>query len=421
MFEDSVEEYQLPGENFTLSFQVITPVAAPDSRVVDEQGHEEVGSEYSSFEDGIDVNDLALFVFASPVGGAEENLVLKTTDFRSNSQLSISGTEGNFIINLTFPRSQLKEALGFDVDPNSDRLISFRMLMMANSDKNAAAWEAIDATDFNGIISQLNAWTFPMADLYEAPANGTDDPDIRDLFCKKGIPMFGTNTFSVAQDVLYESRPDNRIYLGELSLLRSLAKVRIVDNIQVKDRDGYPKIVGVTVFGTQSTAHQLPADAANYIDGHQVHTPNIANPDVTMEMTNAVGYRLGTIPDSWIEPSVDHTGSVRIGFIPEQQINYLSGDDRSKGLPFFRITLATVIDDEGNVELRYFDVPMIKFPDFVNAQNILRNHIYTISVDNAESDLTLTVKLVPWIGKKVDYTFGFDDLVPWTRPQNPNV
>ena len=52
-------------DTFTMSFHMMTPVAAPDSRA--DSQHQEVNSEYLNFEDGIDVSDLTLFIFAKVV------------------------------------------------------------------------------------------------------------------------------------------------------------------------------------------------------------------------------------------------------------------------------------------------------------------------------------------------------------------
>lgn len=408
-----------PADTFTMSFHMMTPVAAPDSRT-DGQGHPEVNSEYARFEDGIDVSDLALFIFARVIENnnpTPEILVLKTTDFLSSPQLSITGSEGSYIVNLTILRSQLKEALGIDVDPNSDKNISFRMLMLANSATAAHSWSSVTATTFSGIIGELNNWSFPMTDLYPAPGTATSPAgdvypadDIRSLYGKKHIPMFGTNTFMVSQDQLYYSRPDNRIYLGELSLLRSLAKVRVVDNIQEKDVDGYPKIVAASIFGTQPSARFLPAEAESYENGTQVHTPNIAS-NVAISIANQEKYPMGTIPDSWIEPSVAKTGNVRIGFIPEQQINW-ADRDLSKGLPYFHITIATLLDEDGIDVLEDYDIPMVNFykdeqnPGF--GTNILRNHIYTLSINAVNANLDCTVDLVPYRGCVLEPSFGVE-------------
>ena len=47
-------------------------------------------------------------------------------------------------------------------------------------------------------------------------------------------------------------------------------------------------------------------------------------------------------------------------------------------------------------------------------------HVYVHFVFK-NNELSAIVKLVPWIGVSIDYTFGFDELIPWNRNPQPNT
>lgn len=419
---------------------MVTSASIVGSRA-DNQGHAEIGSEYVQFEDGIDVNDLGIFVFAAPTGDsdAEQKLVFKTADLKSSTQLTIDGSPGVYIVNMTILKDQLKEVLGFDIDPNSTKPITFRILMLANCSSPGtdaqAKWNEITATTFEGVIGQLAKWSYSMSYLYNA--GGIDNVTALYGTNKKYMPMFGTNEFTVAQDDLYESRPDRRVYLGELDMLRALAKVRVIDNLPNDEATGYPKIIAASIIGTQDMARQLPYEAYNYKNGTQVHTPNIydTTKDFTFTDANPV-YRLGLISDQWAtEPVESRTGSVRIGFVPEQPIAYLNNNAEGLGLPIFRISVARYKDDDGTDFVEVFDVPMTRYKNnqpFTFGDFILRNHIYTLRVDDiTEVSLFCRVDVMPYVGVDLNPGFGFDDLLPrppiqpgeqppWTEFPNPN-
>ena len=388
---------------------MLTIPSYPGSRA-DGENHIEVGSEFSQFEDRIDVSDISLFVFAKVTGETDaegkptpEKLVLKTNDFLGDPAGAI-GSSGNYVVTLKIARKEFYDALGIAADPNSSVNLSFRVLMLANCNIGSVDWSKIDGTTYADVLNQINqpdVWGIKMSYLYDY--NGYDD--VTKLYGKNSVPMFGTNTFVVSQRALYFSRPNQRVYLGEVEMLRALAKVRVVDNIQNKDVLGFPKVVSSTFIGTQSSVRPLPFDALNYKNGTQVHTPNIFDPNIALSTTNEVEYRLGLIPDSWIEPAVNKTGAVRIGFVPEQAIGTANGNV-SLGLPIFRVEVAYNEDD-----IVSYDVPMTAYKNqtFNFGENILRNHIYTLSINDVENTiLQLTVDLVPYRGCLLDPYFGLE-------------
>lgn len=402
------------GEDITLSFVMQTSDSHAQSRADNQHG--EVDSEYKQFEDGIDINDCALFIFAKVEGTAnDEKLIFKTLDLGSSNDIDnfIIGAPGFYTVNVVIDKARLNDLLGVELHPDNDDKISFRMLLCANCSTSETSWAAINGQTYSDVISQLSAWTYAMSNIYN-PA-GSDAAGIY-TNTKKNAPMFGTKAFSVSQADLYNSRPDRLVYLGEMDLLRSIAKVRVVDNIQNKGAEGYPKIISAEFIGSQDHARQLPADALTYEDGQQVHTPNLASPDKPLSIADSYTYRLGTIPDNWslTEPdAAKMTGTTWIGYVPEQKIGNLN-NNVAEGMPIFRITVALQRNDDGSDETKSYDVPMTDYPAFGTA--ILRNHIYSLSVDEVGlgNDARLTFTVADWTPET--FTLSYTEAVTVYEP-----
>ncbi|MDE6484144.1 MAG: hypothetical protein K2L14_01965 [Duncaniella sp.] len=411
---DSDECPVTDNSTISLSFNMMTsgPIL---SRTDADPAHREVDSEYREFEDGIDISDLAVFIFAKITGSAEpERLVYKLTDLTKSddARIKVLMLSGSYQVDIMIFRDDLMEILGgYEITPEGQENISFRMLVMANCSSpgtNAAAkWNAIDGKDYTKVIEQLDTWDFAMGYIYNPDGTG----DVTSLYQnkKKHVPMFGTYMFPpVSEDALYYSRPENRVYLGEMDLLRALAKVRVVDNIPGKV-DGFPRISSVEFVSSQSEAHQLPYDAAKYVNGQQVHDPAIAHPENSLTPENPIIYRLGTLPAAWcMTPPDERKGEVFIGFVPEQQISIVN-NVLDSGMPMFRITI-DVMKADGELETLTYDVPMTRYngKTFNFGANILRNHIYTLSVDGFGTELDLHVDLVPYRSCVLEPFFGLD-------------
>ncbi|MDE7421571.1 MAG: hypothetical protein K2N35_15370 [Muribaculaceae bacterium] len=406
-FEDCPVERQ--GEAIQLSFQLMT--TSPFTRT-DDSFHLEEDSELRQLEDGIDFSDFGLFIFARLSSDAEggERLVIKNTDISSssNKDIIIDGALGDYTISMMILRSQLHDIIfGEDseqqIDPNGVETITFRILIVANcnsSETNAQEkWDEIDGTTFSEVIHQLDEWHYDMSNLYNGSYEGED---VEGLFnnTKKNIPMFGTNIFQTSQAALYYSRPEDRVFLGEIDLLRALAKVRVVDNIQNKNADGYPKIIKAEFIGSQNGALPLPYEASKYINGKQVHTPNILS-DNPLSPEGAFTYRLGEMPlDLTSILPADRTGAVLVGFVPEQTIG---NTGTGSGIPGFKITIEYFENKTMD-----FVVPMYGYngKKFEFGDYILRNHIYTLSVERAEAEITLEAIEAPYNSVELEPEFG---------------
>ena len=161
-----------------------------------------------------------------------------------------------------------------------------------------------------------------------------------------------------------------------------------------------------------------PYDALSYINGNQVHTPNIFS-DIVPGTDNVYRYKLGVIEGKAI-PEVGNK-TVRIGYIPEQRIAHVNGNV-NEGMPQFVIAVDTKRNSDGSVEQEVYRIPMTGYKDdyiFEFGNNILRNHIYTLSVNRVKvgvpADITLSV--VDWVQQSLtlDYTenVNISDRISW--------
>ena len=413
------------GESVSLSFKMITTNILSGSRADDL--HTEAGSEFIRFEDGIDVNDLGLFIFARHADGTDK-LIMKNTNISASTdpQMMITGSPGAYTITMVIAKKNLKDLLGRDVDPNSGQNVDFRVMILANC-KNALAggWDYFTASTYEDILKQAQAVAFPMDAIY---SNNEGDSGVTGLY-KDYMPMFGTNRFEVSEKSLYESSQNERIWLGQVDMLRSLAKVRVIDNIGNK-ADGYPNIQSVEFIGSQDHCIPIPADAPGYVNGNQVHTPNIFDADKALTLEGAHVYKLGTITDDWdMTPSDEKKGVTRIGYVPEQKIGTINGNV-AQGLPMFRITAALQKNADGTDLIKVYDVPMTGYfgggttgTDFYFGNAILRNHIYTLSVNHIAvgTPAEITVDIQPWQMSSMNLDYTESIVIPNKLAWTPNT
>ncbi len=406
-----------PGDVVTFCFHMST--ASPSTRT--DGYHEEEDSEFKQLEDGIDYQNLGVFVFArlSSKPESEEKLLLKSVGMvaSSDNEIYMDGAPGDYTISMDVLRTHFNEILfGKDseqqIDPAGRDLVTLRIVMVANCNSSAESdqeiWNTITGSTFNEVISQLNDWHFEMNKLYNTSYTGND---LEGLYSNvsKSIPMFGTNVFQTTQNALHYSRHEKRILLGDIELLRALAKVRVIDNIQFKNEEGYPKISKAEFIGSQNEARPLPEDALNYKNGFQVHTPNIYE-DKILTIDDVSTFRLGIMPDNDTSVSQDDkTGSVLVGYVPEQRIGYVNNDLSGIGMPGLRITV-----EFSPTESKEYEVPMTGYngKKFYFGDNILRNHIYSLSVNNIIISPQMELDVVPYVGIDLQPGFGFENFCP---------
>ncbi|MDE6267189.1 MAG: hypothetical protein K2M07_07565 [Muribaculaceae bacterium] len=437
------DELQTPdvgygSDDIMLTMEVTTPEPHLSSRY-DSEGHDEVESDYRNFENGVDINDIAMYVFAKidSDSEAEEKLVAMFTPNKpqnltySSEDMEVLGADGRYTVNFMLKKKEFLQMMGLNENSSENTPFRIRIVMFANS----TIYSGTGSLNYNKWISgftkgsttvteafdKMTGWNETMGYIYDNP-NSDDNTlyKVTDLYPnpekqinpggqvvgggKLYMPMFGQSTFTVSRKTLANTDPVNRYNLGDFLLLRSVAKMRVVDNIQNKNEQGYPKIIAAQITGDQDLIMLLPHDAANYVNGTQVHYPNVGTPG--SNTPNA--YKLGYIPDGWaISPAVEKKGYLFVGYCPEQTI-HSQNYDVNPGYPIFNITVAISKDDAGNEVTKVYDVPMAKFSenDGGFGQYILRNHIYTLSVDRVQlAGLSINVAVKDW--KKYDYIYEY--------------
>ena len=384
--------------NIRLSFRMLSSNIMRDTRA-DSQNHPEIDSEWPAFEDAVNEGDFAFYIFLGT--GQDAPLLMKVTDIAASTdpEQMITGSTGSYTISLVIPRAELEAKLGRELDSDSSNPVDFRIVVIANA-RTADKHASLTADTYSGIINQANNLNFDLRDIYNWNESGDSS---NDGLYKGYIPMFGTKTFSATEAELYASRPDQRIWLGEMWLLRSLAKIRVIDSMpESEKRDGFPKITRVEVSTQTYGSKPLPADAANYQDGTQVHSPNI----LSMSIQNYHDIKLGYLPGTGSYPLV------HFGYIPEQNI--------ADGQPVIRITAQL---SAAETDVKSYDIPMTGYNGvpFTFGDAILRNHIYTLNVQSIKVGVpaVITVNVTPWTesGLNLDYTnqVGVSQRISWNE------
>lgn len=385
----------------------------------DDQGHEEVDSEWPAFENAIDVNNFAFYVFL----GTEEEapLLMKVTDIAKSKDpdMMITGSNGAYTISMVIAKSKLEELLGRELDPGSNEAMQFRVVGVANIQNSNAEWSQelqiynnVPCSTYKELVENAAKWTYDMSQVY-SPNEGEHTLT---LIYKNQMPMYGTMVMTTTESELYHSRYDNRIWFGTMWMLRSLAKVKVADKIQSKDAaTNLPRVGSAEFVGTASSLYVLPYNAIGYVNEQQVHTPNICtDAGQTSSSTQALGsYYLGSYPAG---------SDTFIAYVPEQNIE---GDT-----PCFKVTVIyKEHPDPADASKMITDisedyiVPMTGYKDQVInfGTSILRNHIYTLQVDDARYGFPaeISIDVADWAEETLtlDYTenVAVSNELSWTE------
>lgn len=371
----------------------------------DDLGHPETDGEYLAFEEGIDLNDTGIFLYGAVSSTDDPRLISGAIlDGTIPKNITLTGSPGNYTLQLTLPKRTLREALGLEDEEDMPSDLSLRMLILSNCTPTDNSFTLSSLTDnaYSATIGNLKDWAYNMSDIYDATSDATA---IELLYGtpKPSAPLFGTITRRVSTSALEDSGPLEHLDLGSISLLRAVAKIRVVDNISAK-KNGYPQLTDVTFRGKQESLRVVPADAENYVNGSQVHTANIFDPTLNA-VTYATSFRLGEMPDKWnMTPDSERTGKTFVAYVPEQAIN--SADAASGPVPALHITVDFGPDKEGNDDIRSYTVPMSRYGNtpFEFGDYILRNHIYTLAVTGiSNGEMAVKARVVPWLTER-DHT-----------------
>ena len=376
--------------SLALSFRVTTsiPLSRKAPSRADDQGHEEQTYDYP-FEDEINLNDFGFFIFAYKAdGSADPVLLYKNTNVtNSSSELEIAGGLGDYTVNLDLPASLAEQFLTdptTELSPNCSRSLKVRIAIIANS--NASRQKPGLWGEWGPFVS---AWEIEHQSLTANPATFTqfiekiDDemvftPDYGNNFGYLLIPMYGlSQEFTMSERDMYFSRPDDRMMLGEVSLLRAMNKVRLVNAIPADEMvDGtYSQLVSATITYGSPDGFVTPDDPGSYVNGQQVHTDRVFSAAQTRP-TQA--FMEGTLVDKSL-----------ITYLPVQKLG--------EGAPTLMITMRNAAG-----ETREFPVDL-NDPQYETihgqwGEMMLRNHVYTLEITSVRFgvELQLTATVADW-------------------------
>lgn len=270
--------------------------------------------------------------------------------------------------------------------------VRFRIMVLANWP--AAALNAIAGCTTESEIEAKAAetsamWTMP--DENWMPK--ADD---------SGIPMYGLKEFTVTTDALRQSDENSPAGLtDEINLLRALAKLEVIDNIQTKNGAGYPRIQSVTLLGGgYYTLARLIPDG--FRDSEQVTAPTLPAAPVLATADRALAERNYTTEQT---PGGAYTFKGWTTYLPEMQFNTNNA---------LRVVVENDPDYVGKTGTNGATIPAtytatILMPDADGMWDgcFLRNHIYRLEVVSAGTDMKMqyTYTICPWIERSTDITF----------------
>lgn len=362
----------------TISFNLVT------SNTMQSRADSEEDSGWCMLEDYIDTKDFVFFIYA--VLDEATHPLIKVVDMSTamneeneDPHTNISGGPYTYTVRVAIPKSAIDNII-----PNGNDDINFRIVAFANTNGRYKSLTSSTTSSLNGLISEAESWYYNVLETLYSGVN--DYVGYLDLNAK--IPMYGTKSFKVTRTQLSTSRPDSPVFIGNMSMLRSLAKIKVIDVISNEDAlTGLPRVESVTFDNVTNSAFVLPYDVTEYKNEDQVQH---ANPCGTTPMKINL---LKNGDKTWI------------GYVPEQLIQ----TDKSP-VPSFKLTLTYEVDAVGNPILsnqKTFIVPMTGYNDqvFSFGEAILRNHIYTLEVDIETSQLNLNVAVNDWRTLTYEYEY----------------
>lgn len=369
VIEDPSKNCPELSDGASLSFRVIStarPTNYNHTRT-DDNNHDEEDSRHPDVEDFVNADDFAFYIFvATSSEDTNPSLFYACTSLEGNPDISYTGSAGIYDVNLKISEEKMKGFFGDNYNIGSTPAY-FRIMAVANSHAsrdafNTLAPEGSGPSKLNDMVDEVKKLEFSLSQ---------DE--------QMAFPMYGLGSRKQSNiKTLSDSRPENPVYLGTVSLLRAVAKVRVADNI-TKNDNGYPKIESVSFTYTLPKGFTAPKDAGNYVDGTQVHDCNIPAQDAIETNTVLTAGNENVTTDTETK-NMD----VWYGYCPEQII----GDSN----PSLVLSVRTA---EGVAPFPV-TVPLSGYngKDFVwtgSEGQLLRNHIYTLSVSMSNKDLVITV------------------------------
>lgn len=366
-----------------ISMSLRLPFTGASSRA-DNQGHPEVPSDFPSFEDYINPDDICIMMFLGDSDAAPR--IFKWVGYNHTNDESFSMTNDGSVYTVKFSLSRvefLKLKPGLDISPGSSELIKLRVVVVANESINKGTmtydlpYKKYDlCTTYGSFFETAEKKSFSLGTGFY-PENGP---------LTSTIPMFGMRLFEIKCSDLYKTSPENVTDLGEIYLLRSLVKVRLLDETDKPDGI-YPMISDVkpelddegnpkyddkgNPIQTQAglvyryrMANYLPYDAKNLINGFQVGNINPTTPNS------------GTLKPGGNVKNTDKNDpkEVYASYCPDQKV------DENSGIKYPNFSFYYKLSDTSDWQEMTVPMTGTELPD--GSRGFIRNHIYSIVVRN---------------------------------------
>lgn len=399
-------------DDMVISFRLMSGLTG-HSRAADSGGHDEDASEWPAFEDIIQENDFAFFLFVEDKAGGWPLLMKMIDPYSSNEYMKMEEKGGEYSVTAVLPRSVFEAKIGRQVVWGQGQQIKFRVVAIANSGY-PYGYRSLDGDSYDKVISQASDMMFRMESIH---STSIGDSDITGIY-KGAIPMYGMNTFIVDDDILMNSSEIVHAWIGNIDMLRALVKIRVEDNIEKTppvDGDGNPRkelpaITEVSVVSSTDRAYILPKNPFYYLDNPD--DMNVAPSSKSGEFE----YKLGFLPGE--------DKQVRIGYLPEQAI--VTG-----GTPKVLVTVEFYEDNDAQTTAQQtYEVPLsgydgVDFSDNLG-DGLIRDHVYTLRIDGVRlgGKLDLEVEAAEWQTAE-DYILDFTqtatirDLMSWDGEVGP--
>lgn len=120
-------------EYVTFSFDMV-PTNIGKTRAVDTGGHDETTSEWPAFENSIEEEDFAFYIFVKDKSD-EWRSVMSMTDLRYNQDANLTMTDvsGLWSITAAIHKTVFEEIIGYNIDSDIRKNIELRVAVVANA------------------------------------------------------------------------------------------------------------------------------------------------------------------------------------------------------------------------------------------------------------------------------------------------
>lgn len=279
------------------------------------------------------------------------------------------------------------------------RLLDFYIVVLANWEQNGYYYpDPVTGKTTIADLMYAQGYTFNIAGGWQPLTDGSPKTG--------GIPMFGMHRYTVSREDALAATKDNPVNLSPTEddaiwMMRSMAKIEVVDAMKKFGYSSYPKLESVT-FGPYMEKGKLLPDAkatggnAIWTNGSQVTTLSLPTGISPTESRLDFFHTLDTDrTNDGGDPMAYVKRDVMAAYIAEQDLTAgTSGGKYTR--PYMAVTIrnraaGTTGNGEETVTFR------LDIPDDMGTR-LLRNHIYRFEVRSTSANLiNIDYVVCPWV------------------------